>query len=132
MELTAQVCSLDLAKRLEELGFKGPTVFQWRTNYNIPHCGGEHRETFLVQGESYESKGEEGGSSLTWAPTVAELGEMLPKGYLISRDTTTNVWYCRDWERLHQWVEFYGEADTMPDAVAKMLIYLVEQKLIEV
>jgi hypothetical protein len=148
MKLERQVCSFPLAKRLEELGLNQPTVFQWRTNYD-----GEHLETFLVQEENYESKGdnergEAAGSFLTWAPTVAELGETLP--WFVTRDEEDywlelikngpNPVVGKTWSVGYQTIEdeegetdmlsevSYGDSEA--DARAMMLIYLLENKII--
>lgn len=136
MELTSQVCSLELAKRLKELGVKGDCTFYWSD---------EGDENFILKFKSYNK--EVNGDSVEWflAYTVAELGELLPNmikkvpedyneeyiWYLsIEKGTTTgwNVKYiCYDYEAI-DW--FTLTDDSEADARAKMLIYLLENNLV--
>jgi hypothetical protein len=134
MELEKQVISLDLAKRLHELlAHIPPTLFWWCEHGN-------------------EVKLEYGGDcpQLTAYPafTVAELGEMLP--------LYTRTWYCLSSSTNDCWIGKVGQlpehnykifpfkgrvvevgkdldyfwANSEADARAKMVIYLLENKLI--
>ena len=116
MKLENQVVSLDLAKRLKEVGVKQESLFVWYTNPWQHKTGLEIRkkaeENLLV-----------GHADYCAAFTVAELGEMLPEDESFRIKHTTgecNIW--RDDE------VFSGDTET--DARAKMLIYLLENKLI--
>jgi len=72
MELQKQVVSLELAKKLKELGFKQESLFAWLFN--------EKQNKFIIVGHSTEvSNNFYVGKELISAYTVAELGEMLPK-----------------------------------------------------
>lgn len=151
MELKDQVCSLELAKKLEKLGFNGPTIFQWRVNWIAGDGGVESEEASVVFQENYETKGdsEDGlstqGSYLVWAPTVAELELLLPDRVNISyksgkkrsndhylkmqrvtsgyRVAFLNSRYSSD-----SWLEQRDQ--NFANALAKMLIYLIENGLI--
>src|SRR4051812_36893725 len=67
MKLEQQVCSLELAKRLKELGVKQESLYYW----NIRHIW----IVLKAIGEPYITRKPEDYAS---AFTVAELGEMLP------------------------------------------------------
>jgi hypothetical protein len=137
MKLEQQVCSLDLAKRLKELGVHQLSLFWWQfwlerpediaLRYKDDRFG--HRD---VQDVS--------------AFTVAELGEMLPKN--IERDIGTTwllqmsgkngtcIWDVgyMIWNKRHKFdwadVAVTQRADTEADARAKMLIYLIENAIV--
>ena len=129
MKLGDQVVSLELAKRLKELGVKQESHFVWYTNGDNAHlldCPDGQRP---MEAKTYS------------AFTVAELGEMLPPrleidGVMYWLDLAKNgpepkigrIWdvgYARPGE---EW-QIVFEADTEVDARAKMLIYLLENKL---
>lgn len=110
MELSKQVCSLELAQKLKELGVNKPSYCAWKiwndgtSNLlvDIPYVDPEDKRLFS-------------------AFTVAELGELLP----------INV--CYRWtSRSNGHVLHFGDerfiADTEADARAKMLVYLLENK----
>lgn len=128
MKLEQQVCSLDLAKRLKELGVKQESLFYWsnccscKKDFTI-ECSLWHNDQ---TGEWDDGHKLEESEPLYSAFTVSELGEMLPEG------TTTR----KGWGIDTDYVMFNNEADkicsacTEADARAKMLIYLLENKLI--
>lgn len=121
MTLEKQVCNLDLAKRLKELGVKQESLFWWhesRTNRS-EKTGFESLKT----GKFYlhQSKGDYS------AFTVAELGEMLPDKYRSFR-ASAGYWECRFTDE--QGYETSSGGDTEADARAKMLIYLLENKFV--
>ncbi|MFP5263717.1 MAG: hypothetical protein ACLGJB_17695 [Blastocatellia bacterium] len=141
MTLEQQVVSLELAKKLKELGVKQESLFWWYerknqrnegTNWQVSN-NADHRiwpEDFLTVASAF---------------TVAELGEMLHEP-LRSSDDMMNMYYpnCfityfkepdKHWVigdkyplAKAQWID-YGTTEA--DARAKMLIYLVENKLIQ-
>jgi hypothetical protein len=136
MRLERQVCSLELAKRLKELGVKQESLFfYWR---NVDGSGSptnpyEKQEGYLLVGNPYNIHPFDEKYS---AFTVAELGEMLPE-YKEGYKCVRTYWDknkvgaeigLRDTE-----AEFHSKthfADTEADARAKMLIYLLENKFI--
>jgi len=127
MTLEQQVVSLDLAKRLKELGVKQESLFWWRSP--LAHYG--YPDWSLSDGELGH------GSESYSAFTVAELGEMLPEGYLSGRifldGEQENVMCARfSSPEFEVWNDSMQFANTEADARAKMLIYLLENKLIVV
>jgi len=133
MELSKQVTSLELSKKLKELGVKQESIF---------YCvKSEHRgEDYYFL--SYSDDSQFGGlyPRLTGedisAFTVAELGEML-KGWIYECRCGGNVWTItavnppsedKDGKPTYQ----THSANTEADARAKMLIYLLENGLCQV
>lgn len=151
MKLEQQVVSLELAKKLKELGVKQEGLYVW-TNQTIP-------ETLWSVGEFEARWGSQGGAYDEFiAFTVAELGEMLPD-YTIElgnlkigkceTDHMTMKKHKKGWWNISYWTwenaytknkdiflrendKYLQQADTEADARAKMLIYLIENKLITI
>lgn len=123
MKLENQVCSLDLAKRLRELGVKQESYFYWM-EYGNPH---------LLPGKDSSIFYEKTWRKRVSAFTVAELGEMLPIEYISQRrphgsiDSGEYAWGCGRYG-----TDFAEVVETEVDARAKMLIYLIENKVITV
>lgn len=111
MNLESQVCSLELAKRLKELGVKQESLFYWIID---------------AIGTRYDLQ--TGSNSFWSAFTVAELGEMLP-------------YYHYSLVISLRFFDFYLDHPTKGalifkettevNARAKMLIYLIENGLME-
>lgn len=122
MKLEDQVVSLELAKKMKELGFEQESHFCW---HNVKSLGGYGVYPFNEYRKLHNEDGTEKNYS---AYTVAELGEMLPiyttvtkskSGYMVMVDLDDS-----------------GETVTSSDkleanARAKMLIYLKENNLLE-
>lgn len=146
MKQEQQVVSLDLAKRLKELGVKQESLFWWYPNYvNIDmaiDAGDRSLEgqihgwdiTYLAGEMTTESP------DLISAFTVAELGELLPSFI----DDEAGMHHYLEFEKYNDglWHYYYGPvkpmetetnnpSDTEADARAKMLCYLLENKLID-
>lgn len=124
MKLEQQVVSLELAQKLKELGVKQESFFKWsnvRTNkemlwslYVPPEFNKIPHPDLWVHGVS--------------AYTVAELGEMLPKGCFTTKTESDEFpWRC---EYKGGYGVIASGADTEADARAKMLVYLLENNLI--
>ncbi len=139
MKLEDQVISLDLAKRMKELGFVQESLWYWQegTHYTTYVCNivssgisNSNKEAWCGNREDYS------------AYTVAELGEMLPTPLLEKYHFTCSK-YGSEWEC---WFEKWNNngyceravqkdimnqyATTEADARAKMLIYLKENNLL--
>ena len=125
MKLEDQVCSKELAIELHKLGITNPSLFYWEY-------------TGSAKFERWENGEPDYCEDNICAYTVAELGEMLPakirvegmRLYLkIWRNGEENLWsvsYCEfDHGIRHQLF-----SETEADARAKMLIYLIENKLL--
>jgi len=114
MKLEDQVVSLELAKKLKELGVKQESYLHW---VDI------HDSWFLGSKADYSRTEQE---RMVSAYTVAELGEMLPQ-YFSTTKVEPFLWEGSVLE-VGNIEEFSG--DTEADSRAKMLIYLLENKLI--
>lgn len=119
MKLENQVCNLELAKKLKELGVKHENYFWWT---------GDSESGFVVVGP-YDKRTYRGAENHP-AFTVAELGECLPTKVGEKR---LRIWfvknprqYCVAYVDLEKFI-----ADTEADARAKMVIYLIENNLME-
>jgi hypothetical protein len=132
MEVEKQVCSFELAKRLQELGVKQKSDFyfcQLAPNVIKVFCS-----LCLVHRDfgSYEK--------ICSALTVAEFGAMLPMHIQGNEDDRTHNhgMFFGDFRSIRHssgWhIEYVGcfgmNGDNEADARAKMLIHLIEQKLI--
>ncbi len=128
MKLENQVTSLDMAKRLKELGVKQESLFIWFKR-------GEERSFELAYEES------ENWKVAYSAFTVAELGEMLPqiiklKG--VKYQLFISVGLDKQWFVVYANEEDYEDNAPFPimmthseaNARGKMVIYLLENKLI--
>lgn len=142
MTLEQQVCSLELAKRLKELGVKQESFFGWY----FPN------EDKIRKDEKWDAPNIQivgSGNEWAWhdlqysAFTVAELGGMLPWKILAGAwsyelETTKNgtkipftVYYHRlAGEDANETQLFSCEATTEADARGLMLIYLLENNLV--
>lgn len=131
MKLEDQVCSLELAKRLKELGVKQESYFSCELG---PSSWDKQTPCVIInRGAS--------GEYFCSAFTVAELGEMLPRWVFFKFPNGTGHNLFVDFEKQENWrvhYRFQGstlnhmeEADTEADARAKMLIYLIEQGLLK-
>jgi hypothetical protein len=147
MQLEKQVCSLDLAKRLKELGAKQESLFYW----------GEEGE-LITEEEYYDFQdfvsavGKPEGTSIQKhysAFTVSELGEMLPVNVKHIKDaeyywleisksfTLSDIWsveylrYEQDGSCICFDMQCFND-ENEANARAEMLIYLLENKLIKV
>jgi hypothetical protein len=129
MELEKQVCSLELAKRLKDLGVKQGSEYWWvmqkkvGSSLNDPYL--EHHYVFMSGwGEptiySYER--------VALAFAVAKLGEMLHQAFAIMIAKRVVVIDPRGrWKRL---VKTVNQMQDEVDARAKMLVYLLENHLV--
>lgn len=141
MKLENQVVSLELAKKLKNLGVEQKGAFYWKASNNtLKYNDGSLVEidTELLFGKTpiFKTLG-------TWEPytafTVAELGEMLPKTVVDEKGKRHPKEY-RGVNAYGQHIVSYHEnfeppletvfADTEADARAKMLIFLLEHDLI--
>lgn len=134
MRLEDQVTSLELAKRLKELGVLQGGAFDYYENTFHP----EH--PFIVLRPTVNMM-ENPTSWICSAFTVAELGEMLPReahGFdLVIRPadgSTPLKWHIGYVEPDHEGYEYRFErqaSDKLVDAMARMLIHLIEQGILK-
>ena len=129
MKLEKQVTSLKLSKKLKKLGVEQESLWLWDTQ---PDNKGGIRGLRRWTDESISHP-----NQFVPAFTVAELGEMLPLRfetkrtyYQIHISHWLNGWVI-EYKSPKQFSKYYRRADTEANARAKMLIYLIENKLIK-
>ena len=120
MELSKQVVSLELAKRLKELGVKQDSLFYWQ---------GTEKLHYVI---NFEKQFEWAGCENYLAFTTAELGEMLPAKIATHKIDSENQYYCCFDNSASPITGISIMEKTEADARAKMLIYLLENKLITI
>lgn len=144
MPLEKQVCSLELSKRLKELGFKQESLFYWyqidenHALYKV-HVKTKSKEGLkalklgdLVYGrDPYEKMC---GEFIHYSAfTVAELGEMLPSSVKDYYWKYEKNWYenCIQYQddNFHIIAEINDKNEA--NARAKMLIYLLKNGLLK-
>ncbi len=137
MQLKAQVTSLELSRELKELGVKQESAFYWE-------------DSVFTDGWELKSKERatlKGSHEIYSAFTVAELGELLPssikhtlKGgkepkYSHYLQIIPDHWSGGKWTILYsshhsnRTIDFVDDSEA--EARAKMLIYLLENNLME-
>ena len=126
MEFKDEVCSLELSKKLEELGFKQESLFWW-THYTHE---GSRKMSWEV--EDYEPSYTDGRKKYS-AYTTRELGEMLPDKYSVSK-VGGDGWFCYKYDNKYNlsMTKILGmpEKEGESNARATLLIYLKENNLI--
>jgi len=134
MELKEQVTSLELSKKLKELGVKQESLFYWETYRSDQFDEAPHPKIINFKEEPGFSE-----NSLYSAFTVAELGEMLPvviesPPYTIQylKQGNSGLWTLNLCDDFRHKIEFTIQEKSEADARAKMLIYLLENNLMEI
>lgn len=125
MKLEQQVVSLEIAKKLKELGVKQESLFWW-SGHTCP-------STLW-----YEDYGDEQNiwkdNRYFSAFTVAELGEIFPETrefpFKTLKPRITKEWATKIWLKKNE-PGVLIDADTEADARGKMLCYLLEQGIIK-
>lgn len=125
MKLEEQVASLELSKKLKELGYKQEGLFWW---YDL----GQTSPILLYI--NYGQKPIKTLHEKFVAPTVAELGEWLPndsRELAIDMDKGDDAFwvtaYRTDNERAERYdIHMVGGEDTEADARAKMVLWLAD------
>lgn len=128
MKLEKQVCSLDLSIRLKKLGVKQESIFSYFTCAN---------GAFELDYNTWLSE-EIFPHEYISAFSVAELGEMLPR-ILTWKDGTYGLqqdFYANGLFNIYYSLNNYAPIDFTDekeaDARARLLIHLIENKLMEV
>jgi hypothetical protein len=120
MKLQEQVCRLQLAKKLKELGVKQDSLFYWSTQDN--------KTFFLDYPETYPVDAHYPRPEIICSAfTVAELGEFLPIGFETYK--TQNGLF--QWECMAPTGRHYHRKSSESEANsrAEMLIYLIGNNL---
>ncbi len=142
MKLEDQVVSLELAKKLKELGVKQESLFKW----NLDRIRGRWEISQYIISTNFEDE-------KCSAYSVAELGEMLPHTINLKGDVTCSecdsvlekgkthspilsIWNTdpRHWGIAYQGthIALTKHGDNEANARAKMLVYLIENKLVAI
>ena len=134
MRLLHHVCSYELSKRLEEVGYpQEGSLFYW--NEHDSEAGGS--QFVLEDAPLHLGKEEERAMETFAAPLASELGEKLPRMvngfYFRVERPQDGSWTIDYYEPDNAGDEsrfgpFY--ADTLTECLAKMLIHLAENGLI--
>jgi hypothetical protein len=127
LTLQQQVCSIELAKKLKELSVEQESFFI-HTRYKI---------TFAYEVATYAEAKEwrcYDVANTYSAYTVTELGEMLPHFVKNKQYSKTNVLKINKrentWVIEYHYLNYQSEDSLLANAMSKMLIYLLENKLI--
>ena len=124
MNVEKQVCSLELAKKLKNLGVKQNSLWYWAESTSLSIKTMLAKSSRLVR----KTKSEILGDTYYSAFTCAELGEML-------QDYSGNVEYngkFKKWKIIYLESSYTTEiVGSEADARAKLLIYLLENKLLD-
>ena len=115
MKIEDQVTSLELSKKLKELGVKQESYFKW-----------EERDGGYL--ELYHSKETSCAHKYYSSFTTSELLELLPKEW-IRIEFHGKKYYCFYYFMEEEKLEL---EDILPNSLAKMLIYLIENNLLEI
>ena len=127
MKLEDQVCNLELAKKLYDLGVRNESLF-----YYGGHDGGEIELLFCPNFSDQPTENHYDWEVPTF--TVAELGELLPER--VNREEESELFGFNEFnKRNSSWIVEYKymweiEDKNEANSRAKMLIYLLENKLI--
>jgi hypothetical protein len=128
LTLEQQVVSLELAKKMKELGFAQQSLFWWQYT-DFPLKNGTRWEL------KYKNQIRESDLELSHPDdifstyTVGELGYFLEKENFLSSYSEEDVgWWCQS--SLHNIYDI-KEIDTEANARAKMAIYLAEKGLLD-
>lgn len=139
MKLEQQVCSLELSKRLKELGVKQESLFYWYGEWYDPNPPfREKAKRWYIELAGYVSPEKDIEDTFS-AFTVAELGEMLPM--IVNNNDDTNWLYTTKHDDGYSVqygsiennsfnIVYEQYSDTEADARAKILIYLLENDMI--
>lgn len=124
MKLEQQVVRPELAQKLKELRVKQESFFIWK------QCINKQLACYQIPTVSTHKNVDNDDEIIASAFTVAELGEMLPASVSFTKEISSGKdnYVCIHWTP--EVKEFAVYADTEADARAKMLVYLLENKLI--
>lgn len=128
MTIESHVCSLDLARKLRDLGVKQESYFYWF----------EWATTSIVKDKYYSSQisGEKPYSAFL----SSELGEMLPNKIILDEygelplgdiKNCVNHWLTNYFNEEEGHVVLQEKADTEANSRAKMLIHLIDQGIVK-
>lgn len=116
MTLEHQVTNKEISQRIKELHVPQESLFYWHIN--------EKNESAVVLGQGYEN-----GKTLNFSAfTASELGELLPFGTRFNKGE--KGWTANEPTSVNDKRWGFRAGKTLVDTMGKMLIYLLENKLI--
>lgn len=123
MDIESQVCSLNLARHLKELGVKQESYFYWikqllADTYLLHYVDSNH---WSCDAKMFKENFPDKYSAFT----CAELGEMLPDFIELSKVENIKIATCYSEDNNVSMID-----DTESNVRAKMLIYLIENNLL--
>ena len=124
MKVEDQVCSIELSMKLRELDVPQESLFYWNTDDDVSE---KSREWYISEVLSDKDS--------CSAFTASELGELLPLGINMRRVASDeSMWWSCIWNEGYGGITNleYAKDIKEADARAKMIIYLIENKLIKV
>jgi hypothetical protein len=134
MKIEDQVLSYELSEKLKDIGIKQESLFYW---YKNPYDG-----WIIINKDELSDMFTPGCVGINSAFTVSELFEMLlfsiEEGYrkIIIKKIKTGIYHSNPEKMLYfieyRYVDHVTEDENLSDALAKMLIYLIENKLMEI
>ena len=127
MKLEDQVCRIELAKKLKELGVEQKSLWCWISKYEYSNMV-ETQEPKLF--EWYLNGEPDHTDEITYsAYTVAELGD-LSSCHFISQKEMTGGWKCLQRKAVPDDSNVFF-ASTEANVRARTLVYLLENKLLD-
>lgn len=140
MKLEDQVCSLELSQKLNKLGVKQESLFYYFEDKVDAHAHHALKNRLYLSSEEENPPDQKYASAFT----TAELGELLPPTIIddedgetlylyIYPDYTKQTWfvaYRREYHNYEWETVFVQAGNSLVGAMAKMIIYLIENNLI--
>lgn len=128
MNLEQLVCSLDLAKRLKELGVKQESLYFWVDDLGLS-------PPYVWQTNNFPQKIK---NYMCSAFNICELGDLLPDNLCIDK-AHPNLFIAKGTQKEGSWTigystmsdaitTFYTE-ENLANAMARLLIHLIENKI---
>lgn len=133
MNLENQVTNLELSKKLEQLGVRQESLFYWH------RAIARNVDWAVTLGRGYTSEAPADGENFS-AFTVAELFDLIPGNtgtkrvglyFKLQKGMLGNLYYAQALDMQTNIERFAQSSETATDALAKMLIYLLENNLIQ-
>lgn len=125
------VTSLELSKKLKELGVPQKSYFYWCSHTSYKKGTGLIKEYSVIPKSSSTVKYSNEHNNIVYSAFLSsELGEMLPENTNTFKEPVgKKEWVCTRNEPREM---ISRRADAEANARAKMLIYLIENKLLDV